>query len=158
MKRERPGAAVADVVQTPGRVTVKQLWLVTIPRFVLGFIFISAAVNYFWEVVFGWALFHVPVTQPAKQFASSIIAAGYLWPLMKFIILTAGVLLIINRAPAFALALLAPITVMIVWFQLFFNPLPFPLATVVVVVLCELLLLRAYATCYVAMFHNAHGV
>jgi len=31
----------------------RTLWLVTIPRIVLGAIFASAALNYFWSVVFG---------------------------------------------------------------------------------------------------------
>jgi hypothetical protein len=73
---------------------------------------------------------------------------------MKGINLIAGVLLMVNRAPAFALALLAPITVVIVWFQIFFNPLPIPLATVVVAAACELILLRAYAASYAGMFQR----
>jgi uncharacterized membrane protein YphA (DoxX/SURF4 family) len=133
---------------------MKSLWLVTIPRIVLGVIFASAAISYFWRGVFGWPLLPVPITAQGMQFAFSIIKAGYLWPLMKSINLVAGILLIINRAPAFALALLAPITVVIIWFQIFFNPLPGPLATVVVAVICELLLLRAYASCYVGMFKS----
>jgi hypothetical protein len=64
---------------------------------------------------------------------------------------------IVNRAPAFALALLAPITVVITWFQICLNPLPVPLATVVVVVACELLLSRAYAPCYVSMCRPIHS-
>jgi len=133
---------------------VRTLCLVTIPRMLLALIFGSAAVNYFWQVYVGWPLFPLQITDHGKQFAGSIIMAGYLWPLMKTINLSASVLLIINRAPAFALALLAPITVVIIWFQLFFNPLPVPLATVAVIVVCELLLLRAYASCYAGMFKS----
>ena len=51
---------------------------------------------------------------------------------MKSINLAAGILLIVNRWPAFALALLLPVTVIIIWFQTYFNPLPVPVATVVV--------------------------
>jgi hypothetical protein len=133
---------------------MKPLLLVTIPRIVLGAIFASAALSYFWQEIFGWPLLPVPLTMQGLQFALSIIKVGYLWPLMKAINLVAGVLLIVNRAPAFALALLAPITVVIIWFQLFFNPLPVPLATVVVAVICELLLVRAYSSCYAGMFRN----
>jgi len=57
-----------------------------------------------------------------------------------------------NRAPAFALALLLPVTVIIVWFQVFPNPLPVPLATALLAVICELMLLRAYARRYADMF------
>jgi hypothetical protein len=131
---------------------VKIIWLVTIPRVVLGVIFASAALNYFWMRIFGWPLLPVKISEQGLHFALSIIRTGYLWPLMKSINLAAGILLITNHAPAFALALLVPITVVIIWFQIFLNPLPIPLATVAVVVICELLLLRAYAPHYAGMF------
>jgi putative oxidoreductase len=133
---------------------VKITWLVTIPRVVLGGIFAGAALSYFWMQVFGWPLLPVQISEQGLHFALSIISAGYLWPLMKSINLAAGILLIVNRAPAFALALLAPITVVIIWFQVFLNPLPIPLATVAVIVVCELLLLRAYAAHYAGMFQE----
>jgi nicotinamide riboside transporter PnuC len=130
----------------------KTLWLITIPRIVLGAIFAGAALNYFWSVVFGRMLLPMSITTQAMQFAGEIIKIGYLWPLMKFINLAAGILLIANRAPAFAVALLLPVTVIIVWFQVFLNPLPVPVATAVLAVICELLLLRAYASRYAGMF------
>ena len=134
---------------------MKILWLVTIPRIVLGIIFASAAASYFWMEAFGWPLLPVRISDRGLQFAISIIKVGYLWPLMKSINLVAGILLMLNRAPAFALALLVPITVVIIWFQLFLNPLPVPLATVAGVVLCEVMLARAYARAYAGMFANA---
>jgi hypothetical protein len=134
--------------------TTNTLWLITVPRIVLGAIFASAALSYFWSVVFGWMLLPVPITVQAMQFAGLIIKIGYLWPTMKAINLVAGLLLMANRAPAFAVALLLPVTVIIVWFQIFLNPLPIPLATVVLAVLCELMLLRAYARRYLSMFMN----
>jgi hypothetical protein len=76
-------------------VTKKILWFETIPRILLGAIFASAALSYFWREVFGWPL------------------------------------------------------------QLLLNPLPVPLATVVVVVICEVMLLRAYAIVYAVMFRSA---
>jgi hypothetical protein len=132
----------------------KTLWLITVPRIVLGALFASAAVSYFWSVVFGWMLLPVPITVQAMQFAGVITKIGYLWPLMKAINLVAGLLLMANRAPAFAVALLLPVTVVIVWFQIFLNPLPIPLATVVLAVLCEVILLRTYAGRYAGMFIN----
>jgi hypothetical protein len=134
--------------------TTNTLWLITVPRIVLGAIFASAALSYFWSVVFGWMLLPVPITVQAMQFAGVIIKIGYLWPTMKAINLVAGLLLMANRAPAFAVALLLPVTVVIVWFQIFLNPLPMPVATVVLMVLCELILLRAYARRYASMFIN----
>ncbi len=121
---------------------------------VLGAIFASAALSYFWSVVFGWMLLPVPITAQAMQFAGTIIKIGYLWPTMKAINLAAALMLMTNRAPAFAVALLLPVTVIIVWFQAFLNPLPLPVATVVLAVLCELMLLRAYAGRYAGMFIN----
>jgi putative oxidoreductase len=128
--------------------------LMTIPRIVLGAIFAGAALNYFWSMVFGWMLLPVSITPQAMQFAGVVIKTGYLWPLMKAINLVAGILLIANRAPAFAVALLLPVTVIIVWFQIFLNPLPIPVATAVLAVICELTLLRAYASRYAGMFIN----
>jgi putative oxidoreductase len=136
---------------------VNRILAVTIARIVLGTIFASAALSYFWREAFGWPLLPVPLTARGMQFALSIIRVGYLWPLMKCINLIAGILLIVNRAPAFALALLAPITVVIIWFQIYFNPLPVPLATVAVAVGCELLLVRAYAGNYVGMFQRVES-
>jgi hypothetical protein len=130
------------------------LWLVTVPRVLLGVIFASAALSYFWSIAFGWMLLPVPITPQAMEFAGTIIKIGYLWPLMKAINLGAGLLLIANYAPAFAVALLLPVTVIIVWFQVFLNPLPIPVATAALAVLCELLLLRAYARRYASMFVN----
>ena len=91
---------------------------------------------------------------PSDAIRGAIIKIGYLWPLMKAINLVAGLLLIANRAPAFAVALLLPVTVIIVWFQIFLNPLPVPVATAALAVTCELMLLRAYAGRYAGMFIN----
>jgi putative oxidoreductase len=129
-------------------------WLITVSRVVLGVIFASAALSYFWSLMFGWMLLPVPITVQAMKFAGIIIEIGYLWPLMKGINLVAGLLLLANRAPAFAVALLLPVTVIIIWFQIFLNPLPIPVATVVLAVGCELVLLRAYAARYASMFIN----
>ncbi|HEY2684642.1 MAG TPA: hypothetical protein VGI93_14090 [Steroidobacteraceae bacterium] len=133
---------------------IQTLYKITIPRIVLGTIFAAAAVNYFWSVAFGRMLMPLPITPAAMQFAGAIIKIGFLWPLMKAINLVAGLLLISNRCPAFALALLLPVTVIIVWFQCFLNPIPVSLATAGLAVLCELLLLRAYAHRFAALFMN----
>jgi putative oxidoreductase len=123
-------------------------------RIVLGATFASAALSYFWQQALGWPLLPMRITDRGMQFAVGIIRVGYLWPLMKAINLLAGVLLIANRAPAFALALLTPVTVVIIWFQVFLNPLPIPLITVAVVVLSEAMLYCAYGSCYAGMFRN----
>jgi putative oxidoreductase len=96
----------------------------------------------------------VPVTDQGRDFAGRIIAAGYLWPLMKLLVLAASILLLTNRATAFGLAMLVPITVVIVWFQSTLNPLPVPVATTFTVVICELLLIKAYASRFAGMFND----
>jgi hypothetical protein len=96
----------------------------------------------------------VPVTDQGRDFAGRIIAAGYLWPLMKLLVLAASILLLSNRATAFGLAVLVPITVVIVWFQSTLNPLPVPVATTFTVVICELLLVKAYASRFAGMFND----
>src|ERR1700722_8752636 len=123
-----------------------------IGRVALRIIFSGAALNYFWYVLVGRWLFPVPITTQAMQWSGEIVRIGYLWPLMKAINLAAGILLIANRAPAFAVALLLPVTVVIVWFQVLLNPLPVPLVTTLLAVICELVLLHAYASRYTGLF------
>lgn len=132
--------------------TLRWSMLTTLARITLGATFSSAALNYFWTVLCGRSLFPVSITSQAREWSGEIIQIGYLWPLMKGINLTAGLLLIANRAPAFAVALLLPVTVIIIWFQIFLNPLPGPIATTVLIVTCELILLRAYARHYANLF------
>ena len=131
---------------------IKAPRLAGIARVALGVIFSSAALNYFWNVLFGRWLFPVSITTQAMQWSGEIVRIGYLWPLMKAINLAAGVLLIANRAPAFAVALLLPVTVVIIWFQVLLNPLPVPLVTSLLAVICELILLHAYASRYTGLF------
>ena len=45
----------------------------------------------------------------------------------------------------------------IVWFQVFLNPLPVPLITVAVVVLSEATLYFAYRSCYAGMFRSTRA-
>jgi hypothetical protein len=47
------------------------------------------------------------------------------------------------------------VNVVIIWFQIFLNPLPVPFATVAVVVLCEVMLARPYAISYAGVFGKA---
>jgi hypothetical protein len=47
------------------------------------------------------------------------------------------------------------VNVVIIWFQIFLNPLPVPFATVAVVVLCEVMLARPYAISYAGVFAKA---
>src|SRR5580692_1339464 len=54
-------------------------------RIVLGAIFASAALSYFWQQALGWPLLPMRITDRGMQFAEGIIRVGYLWPLMKAI-------------------------------------------------------------------------
>jgi hypothetical protein len=118
--------------------------VVTVARLVLGTTFVVMALNYFFRILLHAHLLPIPVTDQGKQFAQNLQAIGFIWPFMKAVNLAAGSMLVANRAPAFALALLLPATVMIVWFHIKLDPLPLPLLVTGVIVVCELVLLTAY--------------
>ena len=118
--------------------------IVTTARLALGITFVVMALNYFFRILLNVHLLPVPVTDQGKQFAQSLQTIGFIWPFMKTVNLFAGSLLVVNRAPAFALALLLPSTVMIVWFHVKLDPLPLPLLITGLIVACELVLLTAY--------------
>jgi len=69
---------------------------------------------------------------------------------MKTVDLVAVFCLLTNQAPAFGLALLAPIMSVVVLFQFFLNPKGIPIALLLIV--CGGLLAYAYADRYAALF------
>lgn len=83
-------------------------------------------------------------------------ATGFLWPLMKTVELIGAACLLSNRAPAFGLALLAPVMAVIVLFQGVLNPQGAPVAALLVV--CSALLLRSYATRYASLLESGEAV
>jgi hypothetical protein len=134
---------------------MKKFWLVTVPRVVLGLIFLAGAIDGFAFIFTGAHLLHPPTSDRGLEFEAALKATGFFWPLMKIVELTGALCLLSNRAPVFGLATLSPIMTVVVLFHLFLNPQGIPLAFLVVV--CGALLLRAYASRYATVFGSRDG-
>ncbi len=79
-------------------------------------------------VVFGANMIHhfIPMDQPdmdtaAGQFMNSLGATGYIFPVVGFLEVIIGAMLLLKKWVAFALILLAPITINILLFHLFLD-------------------------------------
>jgi uncharacterized membrane protein YphA (DoxX/SURF4 family) len=131
---------------------MKKFWLVTVPRVVLGLIFLAGAIDGFSFIFTGTHLIHPPTSDRGLQFESALKATGFFWPLMKVVEIIGAICLLSNRAPAFGLAVLSPIMAVVVLFHIFLNPQGIPLSFLLVI--CGALLLRAYASRYAAVFHS----
>lgn len=88
-----------------------------VSRIGLGLLFIVFGLNGF----FGF-LPMPPHEGEAGAFLGALAKTGYMFPLIKGTEVVAGVLLLLGRAPAFALVLLAPIVVNIVLFHAILEP------------------------------------
>lgn len=126
--------------------------LLTLPRLVLGGLFLVGAVDGSVFIATGAHLVHPPTSLRGLQFEDALKSAGFLWPLMKTVELVGALCLLTNRAPAFGLALLAPVMAVVVLFHGVLNPQGIPFAVLLVV--CGALLLRAYAAQYVPLFES----
>lgn len=126
--------------------------LLTLPRLVLGFVFLVGAIDGFAFIATGAHLVHPPTSERGLAFEAALQSAGFLWPLMKTVELIGAVCLLTHRAPAFGLALLAPVMAVVVLFHGFLNPEGAPIAALLVV--CGALLLRAYAPRYARLFES----
>ncbi|WP_353186519.1 hypothetical protein [Bosea sp. (in: a-proteobacteria)] len=129
---------------------MKNLFLVTVPRVLLGLIFLISAVDGFWWLATGVNLIHPPTSARGVVFETALQDSGFLWPFVKAVNLTGALSLISNVAPAFGLALIAPVMAVIVLFHATINPQGLPVAVVLVVL--GLLLVWAYRDRYAAMF------
>ena len=107
--------------------------LVTLPRLILGLMFQVSAVDGFWAMATGNHLIHPPVTPKGLEFEAGLQNSGFFWPFLKVINLIGGLSLILNIAPAFGLALIAPVMAVIVLFHLTINPVGLPVAIILVV-------------------------
>ena len=107
-----------------------RLITVDVPRVLLALIFLVGAANGFAWMITGHDLIHPPISDAGMRFEAALRESGFLWPLMKSIDLIAGLMLLFNRAPAFALLLLLPIIAVIVLFHLVLNPGGIPVAIV----------------------------
>lgn len=137
---------------------MKKILLETAPRIILGALFLISAIDGFWFIFTGAHLIHPPTSDRGWQFEQALIATGFFWPFLKTVNLIGALCLLTNRAPAFGLALIAPVMAVIVLFHLFLNPQGMPVAIVLIV--CGLLLVRTYAANYAGLFKKSfveHG-
>ena len=92
--------------------------LPTIARYLLGIIYFGAG-------VMGLLMPGAPppdFPENALAFFNGIAASAYFIPFLKITESIGGLLLLINRAPALALVILAPITINILLFHFFLTP------------------------------------
>ncbi len=123
--------------------------LVTIPRVLLGLIFLLSAVDGFYAMATGHRLIHPPVSPRGELFEQGLINAGFFWPFLKIVNLLGGLSLLFNIMPALGLALIAPVMAVIVLFHLTINPGGLPVALILVVT--GGLLVYAYRDRYAAL-------
>ena len=105
----------------------------TVPRILLGLIFLVGAIDGFSFIFTGAHLVHPPTSEKGLAFEGGLKAAGFFWPLMKTVEMIGALCLLTNKAPALGLALLSPIITVIVLFHLVLNPGGIPLALNLVV-------------------------
>lgn len=125
--------------------------LPTVSRIALGLIFTVFGLNGF----FGF----IPAPPPpaaAGAFAGALAASGYFFPLLKSVEIVAGVLLLARVAVPFALTVLAPIVVNILFFHLFLAPAG--LAIALVVLAAEIHLAWTYRASFAPLFRREQRV
>lgn len=98
-------------------------------RFIYGLMWTVFGLNFFLNF-----LQNPTMSQASQAFAGAIFATGYLFPLIKVIEITCGLLLLSGFFIPLALILLAPILVGIVSLHLFLNPAGIPMALVLSVI------------------------
>ena len=123
---------------------------VHLPRTLLALIFLVSAADGFWFIATGGHLIHPPTSPQGQAFEMALQDSGFFWPLLKAVNLTGALSLIANVAPAFGLALIAPVMAVIVLFHLTINPQGLPVAALLVVL--GSLLVWAYRDRYAALF------
>jgi hypothetical protein len=129
---------------------MRKILMVTVPRVLLGLIFLVSAVDGFWWLATGGHLIHPPTSERGLAFELALDNAGFFIPLMKVVDLTGALSLLLNIVPAFGLALVAPIMTVIVLFHLVINPGGTPIAIILIVL--GSLLVWAYRDRYAALF------
>jgi len=131
---------------------MKRHLTITLPRLILGALFLLSAVDGFTFIFTGERIIHPPTSPRGEEFEAALIASGFFWPLLKTVNLIGALCLLTNRAPAFGFALIVPVITVIIGFHLFLNPQGLPVAGIMVV--CSLLLLRAYWPQYKGLFEG----
>ncbi len=112
---------------------MKSIVLVTVPRVLLGLLFLVSAADGFWWMATGAHFIHPPTSERGVVFEMALQNSGFFWPLLKSVNLVGGLSLLLNIAPALGLALIAPVMAVIVLFHLAINPQGIPVAVILVV-------------------------
>lgn len=128
---------------------MKSIVLVTVPRVLLGLLFLVSAADGFWWMATGAHFIHPPISERGVVFEMALQNSGFFWPLLKSVNLVGGLSLLLNIAPALGLALIAPVMAVIVLFHLAINPQGIPVAVILVVL--GGLLVFAYRERYAAL-------
>src|SRR5580692_7956159 len=115
-----------------------------IARIFLGLLFLVFGLNGFLHFIP-----QPPPTGRAMAFMGGLASTGYMFPLIKGVEVIVGVLLLVNRFVALALALIAPNVVNIVLFHVLLEPSGIPMALAILVV--ELYLAWSYRDAYRSM-------
>jgi uncharacterized membrane protein YphA (DoxX/SURF4 family) len=134
-------------VNTGGEVDLMKTTTMVI-RILLGLIFTVFGLNGFLHFIP-----NQPLPQPAIDFFGALTATGYMIGLIFFGQVLGGVLLLIGVAVPFALVILAPIVVNILFFHLFLAP--GGLAIALVVAAMEVFLAWRYQDALLPLFSSS---
>lgn len=93
-----------------------------------------------------------PMPEAAKAFMNGIMATGYFFPLLKITETLGGLLLLIGIASPVVLIILAPITLNIILFHLFIEPLGGQLILPLIMVVAHISAMSAYWHLYRPLF------
>tara|TARA_B110000503_G_C7101605_1_gene394034 strand:+ start:666 stop:1040 length:375 start_codon:yes stop_codon:yes gene_type:complete len=63
-----------------------------------------------------------PLPEDAGAFMGALGGSGYIFPILGIVYIIAGILLFLNKAVPFALAMIVPVSINIVAFHLAYNP------------------------------------
>lgn len=128
---------------------MRNFLMVTLPRIVLGLLFVVSAIDGFWWLATGTHLIHPPTSERGLVFEAALQNSGFFWPFLKVINLAGGLSLLLNVVPAFGLALIAPVMAVIVLFHFAINPAGIPVA--IILIAMGGLLVHAYRGRYAAL-------
>ncbi len=128
---------------------MRNFLMVTLPRSVLGLLFLVSAADGFWWLATGAHLIHPPTSERGLAFEAGLQNAGFFWPFLKAVNLAGAISLLFNVMPAFGLALIAPVMAVIVLFHFAINPAGIPMALILIVT--GGLLVWAYRERYAAL-------
>ncbi|MXV53134.1 DoxX family membrane protein [Pedobacter sp. HMF7647] len=117
-----------------------------ISRVVLGLIYLIFGLDFFLHFI----PYQPNHTGATAAFKSGLMAAGYFYPMMKFLQITGGISLLINRYAPFSAVVLFPISVNVFLFHTILVPSGWYMG--VILLGTNLFLGYAYRTYYQSMF------